>query len=475
MFSWEFEAADFINNTGYRISDPGPMHVPVHAFSVHRDDELRLILKTEAPVNATSSTTPQASGTARITTEQVKLQNGAGSEALLEGVLPFHLSKSHAPEPGHLREEARVHVLTVAINEQAEAAYTIEWLENLPREPFTWPDSIRTTTETTATRAISLIDGGITVSTSNSHIDMSQSAAKLTVAGQTLYVCALHGKRTDGTKRGCIIYVGKPTDFIRKKIRCALSFALGFYLVELGHTVYDKDWDIVTATSRSAYSLAKRTFDASPMPLAHLSGRNFQRDLGRAEFTRMVEALVVNYELLDLGNLSWAYWHAGTATVHISPAHFGAAIEALQDAYCKGHPDVGRTKILPTAQWKSLRDTIKEVIDGALIDEESKAALKEKLNDINKPPQRVILKSLLDAIGLELSSAENEAWKRRNDAAHGTPIPEGQELAAIRDMKLLRGLFNRMLLRMSNAADGYIDYTSLGLPIRRLHEGAPSN
>jgi len=48
------------------------------------------------------------------------------------------------------------------------------------------------------------------------------------------------------------------------------------------------------------------------------------------------------------------------------------------------------------------------------------------------------------------------------------PIPEGQELAAIRDMKLLRGLFQRMLLRIANAADQYIDYTSPDHPFRRL-------
>jgi hypothetical protein len=53
------------------------------------------------------------------------------------------------------------------------------------------------------------------------------------------------------------------------------------------------------------------------------------------------------------------------------------------------------------------------------------------------------------------------------------PIPEGQELAAIRDMKLLRGLFQRMLLRITNAADQYIDYTSPNHSFRRLEEAPP--
>jgi hypothetical protein len=53
------------------------------------------------------------------------------------------------------------------------------------------------------------------------------------------------------------------------------------------------------------------------------------------------------------------------------------------------------------------------------------------------------------------------------------PIPEGQELAAIRDMKLLRGMFQRLLLRITNAADEYIDYTSPDHPFRRLEEAPP--
>jgi len=35
-------------------------------------------------------------------------------------------------------------------------------------------------------------------------------------------------------KPGCIIYVGNPDEEFRKKVRTAISFALGVYLVDLG-------------------------------------------------------------------------------------------------------------------------------------------------------------------------------------------------------------------------------------------------
>ena len=78
-----------------------------------------------------------------------------------------------------------------------------------------------------------------------------------------------------------------------------------------------------------------------------------------------------------------------------------------------------------------------------------------------------------DRAGLNLGEGENAAWKRRNQAAHGVPIAEGDELAAIRDMKLLKGLFNRMLLKITSAADQYVDYTSPNHPYRLLDEAPP--
>jgi len=337
----------------------------------------------------------------------------------------------------------------------------------LRADPFIWPDFIRTIKETTETLSIAPSHEGLTIPSVNRIEDNGPRAAKLEVAGQTLYVCARSRDNPDSTvERGYIVYVGTPDDLFRRKIRTALSFSLGVYLAELGHTLYDQKWNIVSATSRSAYSLAKRTFDAAPMPLAPLSGRGFPYDLGRTELTRMMNALVGDYDRLDLGNLSWAYWHACTATVHIAPAHFGAAIEALQRAYIKSRPEKIGTKILDREQFEIL----KAAIANAQIPDDRKIALKANLNGINKLPQRAILKEVLRTIGITLGEDEYNAWNRRNDAAHGKPVPEGDELAAIRDMKLLRRLFNRMLLRISNAADYYIDYVSLNHPHRHLQD-----
>jgi hypothetical protein len=475
MTSWENESFELLNHVRFRFIDPGPLHAPIHKFSVRRDDRLNLILETEAPPDAESAAVEYPSGTVRINRDQAKLAYIAGVEAVLTGLQPLTpMPRYDGNDVIALKQVAHVHELKVTLGDLGSAAYTIEWLENLPASPFIWPDSVDTVTETTTTRRIALSDEGITLASCNRRQSVTSNAAKLTVAGQTLYVCAPDREGPDAElKPGCIVYVGTPDDLTRKKIRTALSFALGMYLTELGHTLYDQGWHVISATSLSAYNLAKRIFDPAPMPLAPLGNRGFQHDLGRAELTRMVSALVAVHEALDLGNLSWAYWHACAATVHIAPAHFGAAIEALLRAFEKSHPGKITTKILDTALYKKLQGAIASVIADAQVPEDSKHALSENLGGINRVPPRTSLKALAEAIGIKLGSDEDAAWKRRNDAAHGRPIPEGDELAAIRDMKLLRGLFHRMLLRISNATDSYIDYVSLNHPYRRLEEPVP--
>jgi hypothetical protein len=46
----------------------------------------------------------------------------------------------------------------------------------------------------------------------------------------------------------------------------------------------------------------------------------------------------------------------------------------------------------------------------------------------NRRPQRERLRELAQVIRIEIGRDEEDAWKRRDLAAHGVPIPEGKEL-----------------------------------------------
>lgn len=462
-----------LNDAHFYITDAGPLHQPVRGFSIRRDGKLRIVLETDADPNATSTAVEHPPGTVRVRAGRVQLKSLGGLDGELLGVVPYSTRRrSVGGYEDRLKEESSIDIATTINPAAATAVRVIDWLENLPRSSFLWPVGSSVVSNTVTTRTISL-DDGITISSNNEEYSFSRNAAKLTVGGVTFYVCAQESKeRPDSIKPGCIIYDGVPDEAFRKKVRVALSFALGLYLVDLGNTHYDASWVVVSTLGRSAYSLGHHAFELHALPLTPSEPR-FPYELNPVQLTRTVTAFVNAFDSLDLANLHWAYWHACAATPHVAPAQLGAAIEALQGAYIKANPGAVPKGSAPPEAWKELRAALVTTVESAGISAEAKAALKNNVLKLNRIDQRQRLKSIMTALDLQLGSDEDAAWRRRNAAAHGTPIPEGQELAAIRDVKLLRGLFQRLLLRITGAADQYIDYASPHHKYRNLHEAPP--
>lgn len=228
MMGWETTNLSMLNDGRFEVSDPGPLHAPIGQFSIRRNDALKLILEIEGPGNATSRAIQYPAGTVRISAETVELVNVGGVKAVLSGVEPFSQSVTQAPHGSTLRELARVHEFTITTAEFNKAAYTIEWLENLPRSPFIWPDLIKTVMETNISHRFASTDDAITLLAPDRREMSDRCAAKLTVGGNTFFICALQPDAVNGGIRpGCIVYLGTPSDLARKQIRAGLSFALG--------------------------------------------------------------------------------------------------------------------------------------------------------------------------------------------------------------------------------------------------------
>ena len=115
-----------------------------------------------------------------------------------------------------------------------------------------------------------------------------------------------------------------------------------------------------------------------------------------------------------------------------------------------------------------------ELISKVEIPEEKKNALRKNVGGLNRVHQRDIMEAVLKDIGIAPGLDERQAWRRRNDAAHGIAMETGEELETIRDIKLLKVMFHRMVLRIINGADTYRDYATQGFPIRKLADPVPS-
>jgi hypothetical protein len=293
------ECIRILNKGLFEITDPGPLHQPIRSFSIRRDEKLQLILETEAAPNATSAAIDQPPSTVRMTTERALLRSVGGLEGEFFGLVPYsqHRQTLGVTEQP-LKELAQVHIAKTNNPSAAPAAYVIDSLENQPRSPYTWPAASDVVTRTITTRRISLNDG-ITITSDTDRSSTSWNAAKVTVDGATFYVCALNREdRRGAIKPGCIVYDGAPDDEFRKKVRTGLSFAMGVYLVDLGTTHYDAEWNVVSTLARSAYSLRRHAFDIETLQLAPLGDR-FLNELGAPQLTRAIQAFVTASDALD--------------------------------------------------------------------------------------------------------------------------------------------------------------------------------
>ena len=339
MLDLSEECLNVLNDGHFTVVEAGPLHRPIQSFSIRRDDKLRLILETEVPPNATSATVDLPPGTVRLSTERVLLRNIGGVDAELVGVIPFSLKSNTVGLTEKARQElAQVHIARTNYTGGEPAAYTFDWLENLPSSPFVWPASSRVVSTTQSSRAIAL-DDGITITRESEQFRSSNNTAKLNVEGWTFYICALNREHQAGAMKP-----GASCSTARQMAPSARRYE------RLCRSLWVFTWWTLEPPTTTATGVSSRRWPERLQPwatrvrhgtgAARPLGPRYLNELNPAQLTRAIAARVRAFEELDLANLSWAYWHACAATPHIAPAHFGAAIEALQNAYIKSRPGV---------------------------------------------------------------------------------------------------------------------------------------
>ncbi len=184
--------------------------------------------------------------------------------------------------------------------------------------------------------------------------------------------------------------------------------------------------------------------------------------------SRMVNSLYTKYDELNFGVVSWAYWHAVAATPHIAAVHYGAALESLQRAYSSSHAVKLSQQNLEDGKWQVLHAELEKCLDEVELRPEMRQIFKNKLQNLNNRSQHSLAKDLIDSLGLILGPREKKAHDARHESAHGKD--DEVDVEWIRDLKIMRIRFHRILLSITNASDSYYDYFTLHHPVRKVEE-----
>jgi hypothetical protein len=474
MFSWEWEDfEEVVRKYGPIVEDAGPLSTPVQHFTIQRDESLQLRMLTHAPVGAKDSTVSYPSGTVRENTDRVTFASNTGLKMVAEGV---HATETRTiwqsdPPVAELQQDCSIHRLNGSLDPgNRETTCVIDWLANVSPS-FHWPDMTDEVSGIKRTRQFGRDPNRLEMNSSNFTEGGSWNCVRLTVGECTLFLATARSTVAANIKRpGYIVYLGCPTDEFRDRIRRCLSFALGSYLIYLGHSCFCTDWCLTHFEAMSAYSMTGRAFDVPPMPPFPL-GLQWEWQIDREMLSRAVNALYEHYEDLNFGPLSWAYWHAVMATPHIAGVHYGAAIESLERAYLDTKGGKIERSVVDAANWEPLKSALERQVKDAILGEDVTKILTNKIRNLNAMPQSMLTTNLMKSLGLALGAREEKALRIRNISAHGKD--EEVDVEWIRDLKILRVRFHRMVIAMTGASDQYYDYFTTGRPTRGLNEAIP--
>jgi hypothetical protein len=480
MTDWQWECFERYTHSGvFGVTDAGPLLSPIRSFKITRNCKLGLVLETLVVGEAQVSSAPvHPNGTVRLTTETVEFTGNGGIHCTAQGVLPFSMSETHNAElVKETSQKAQVHSLTARIRNDVTPAYTIDWLGNLNRGVYVWRgSSISEKRETADTLTLGHGAGAIELSACALPLpNINFSALEMVIAGVRLFLCDAAPEMSKGIERpGYIFYVGNPTDEVRTKIRQVLSFCLGNYLVYLGSTMLSEKSEMVSFSAMSPPSIG-RVSEIPVLPPAFL-GNDKALIAEQHIVARVANALYAHYDELRFNSFSWAYWHAMCAPVHMAAGHFGAAIEALQNAFMKAHPaKFDKTLITDKVKWTPLKEAFLKAISEAELEPTVSTILTNKVtSNLNQTPPGVLSEKMLAEIGITLGHVETAAWKRRNIAAHGGEVDLDSIIPTIMETKLLKIILHRIVLKITGASDRYYDDYSVGHAIRNVREPIPS-
>ncbi len=473
MEPWGTESFEEIFNRGrFAVTQLGPLRGPVTSASIKRSPSGDLILETTSAGDSKSSRPEDLPGTIRSSEYVVECETPGYGVAILRGVERLNEVTSHhrRTRTETTTETSSVGSLEISLVTAKTGHYLVEWIDNLPK--WIWPQSITSTGVDEEGIEISGIGESLRIHRSFRYNSSASHALNLKIDEMDIFVC-IAGKRSEESRHhhGYIVYRGIPDEDRRNRVRDCISFCLNRYLVHLGHTTFSSDWEPIGLKATSAFSIDLQVYDLVSLPPAPISGA-YPIMLDQQKVSRLVAALFKNYDSLGFRAFSWAYWHALCAPTHIAAAHFGAIIEALQRAYLKGHPEISTT-MLDNVQWKTFSKGIRVLIESMAVDSEIAKLLKNKAGGLNQAPQGIVLRRMLDALGLAISDREIKAWKERNQAAHGMQVDYPDLINVIQNNKLLKILCHRIILRMSGASDEYIDYYNFNFAARKTADGVP--
>lgn len=471
MKDWQWESFEkYINEEHFNIRESDCLAFPTESIFIKRNRMLDLVIETKCREGVKSISASYPPGTIRQSLDNAILESSSGCLVNLSGIVIKEMKINLVIKEDNtnelLHEYASVHKIFCQMKKENEGKYLIEWLGNVDDMHYKLPDLIDEEIESTQRMILGKNRNILILEASKKEFGGRWGCINFSVDGYELYLGVCKNSSLEKEKMpGFILYKGVPSKEVREKIRICASFVFGRPFIYLGHTIFDYNWQAVSFEAISPYNdMEGRAFDLITSPPAPLwdTHKNW---INREKFSYMVNAIYKKYDECDFRHVSWLYWHAISAPLHMAGADFGATIEAIYKPF-----NLSQT-LMPEDIWNSLKDHLLKAIAEKNIAKEDLSILVNRIkSNLNQAPKDIVAKKFLATLNISLSDLEGKAWLQRNKGAHGGVPNNENYIDAFKKTKILQVLCNRMVLSITDASNNYIDYHTVNFPIKHLQE-----
>lgn len=475
MSLWNWDPFnEYLKNTHYGI-EPSPL-LPnqITSVSLGRRNDHKLILTIESPCLTAQSGKEIALGCVYINDARIELTSLVGSGGLV-GVAQISANMDLIGDRNDSAStKYEIGSIEFKNNTSRVCTCVVEYVANLPTH-LIWPTGFSQNKASSNARVYQGSPPLEFKSESKGELH-SRTSVRIRVGSSDVILGKYEDKETEAKSPGYILYTGAPDDDERRKIRDCLSFALGLPLVYFGHSCFCAEGQLIEFKAVTPHTVSGRAWDIVSMPPAPITEQGGRTNLMCAELVeRVVQGVYKYYDRYNLNVLPWRVWYAESAAYFMRPAYYGSLIEGIQKAYIDDEKNGVSHTVVDKSEYKRVRRTLERYLSRLKMNETAKGLFLNKLRSGNSAPQKIIAERFYSSLGLKLSDLENSAWNKRNDAAHGNSILPEETIKYIRHTKALKVMLNRIVLRITGGSDHYIDYYSIGYPVRLLPEPTPDD
>ncbi|MEL4014233.1 hypothetical protein [Dryocola clanedunensis] len=480
-----WEDLENIRYSYWKFKDSDRVMDSFHSFRIFRDDKLNLILEiTYKPIKQRSSDSDFFNEPERKEGEVYKTDGYFILEHIYNKYVTLEMSGItliNTNITNNQHETIATIKCSLSIIKKCDYSkehiekekFTIDWITNLDKGNYAWSSWINEKTDNTITRNFKSTRGNISFIESNGLNSNNSKCCSIRVNDLDIFFghtdCSSIDKKYN---TGFILYSKQCDDELRKKIRNALSFILGCKLIHISSVLKDQNYNSTEYeihTQSAMNDLFHSSYRLPPSPLHSLDSKYLI--LGENEIGIMVEKIITFYDDYDFSHFSWLYWHAVASPLHLKGVGFGATLEFIQRKYIEKNPTKFSAKIIEKSLWKPLQKSLSKILEDAeYLNEHDRKLLLNKLSSLNQAPQSILTNKFYEILDLSLGDLELVSFKQRNNSAHGNKSEESEIIPIVREVKILRILCNRIILRIYDLSDFYNDFYSLGFRTRHLND-----